>query len=107
MRKILLSVVLVCAAMCMHAEKLQVVERDTIAWDKGIRTEYNTKLTPLGEVRTTHKAVLFVQDGEKEVKKTIIISRATYEALEKGAQAYVVFTTYEDGSEKITKVITK
>ena len=107
MRKILLSVALVCAAMCMNAEKLQVVERDTIAWEKGIRLEYNTKLTPLGEVRTCYKAVLFVQDGEKEVRKSVIISRTTYEALEQGKQAYVVMTTYEDGSEKITKVIAK
>ncbi len=105
MKKILLSVALLCAAMCMNAEKLQVVERDTIAWDKGVRVEATQKVTPLGETRVSRKAVLYVMDGEKKVEKKVAISRDTYDALQAGAQAFVVLTTYEDGSEKITKVL--
>lgn len=107
MKKILLSVALVCAAMCIKAEKLQVVERDTIAWDKGVRVEATQKVTPLGETRVSRKAVLYVMDGDKKVEKKVAISRDTYEALQAGAQAWVVFAVYEDGSEKITKVLTK
>jgi hypothetical protein len=107
MKKILLSVALLCAAMCMNAEKLQVVERDTVAWDKGVRVEATQKVTALGETRVSRKAILYVLDGEKKVEKKVAISRDTYDALQAGAQAWVVLTVYEDGSEKITKVLAK
>lgn len=107
MKKIFLSVALLCAAMCINAEKLQVVERDTIAWDKGIELAATQKVTALGETRVSYKAVLWVLDGEKKVEKKVAISRDTYDALQAGAQALVVFTVYEDGSEKITKVLAK
>lgn len=106
MKKILLSVALVCAAMCVRAEKAQVIARDTIAWDKGIKLETTQKVTPLGETRVSCKAILWTTDGEKTVEKKVAVSKTTYNALQEGAQAYVVLTTYEDGSEKITKVIT-
>ena len=105
MKKILLSVALLCAAMCMNAEKLQVVERDTLAWDKGVRVEATQKVTALGETRVSRKAILYVKDGEKEVEKRIAINKATYEALKAGAQAWVVLCVYDDGSERITKVL--
>lgn len=107
MKKILLSVALVCAAMCMNAEKLQVVERDTIAWDKGVRVEATQKVTALGETRVSRKAILWTMDGDKKVEKKVTISKDTYDALEAGAQAWIILSVYEDGSEKITKVIAK
>ena len=105
MKKILLSVALLCAAMCMNAEKLQVVERDTIAWGQEIRTELTYKVNEFGEKRTQRKAVLVVKDADKEKVRKVVINKATYEALQAGAQALIVVTVYEDGSERITKVL--
>lgn len=107
MKKILVSVALLCAAMCMNAEKLQVVERDTIAWDKGIELTATQKVTALGETRVSYKAILWTLDADKKVEKKVTISKATYADLQEGKQAFIVLTVYEDGSEKITKVIAK
>ena len=107
MKKILLSVALLCAAMCMNAEKLQVVERDTVVWTNGVELELTYKVNALGEKRVQRKAVLWVLDGDKRVQRKVVVNKATYDALEAGAQAWVVLTVYDDGSEKITKVLTK
>lgn len=107
MKKILLSVALLCAAMCMNAEKLQVVERDTVVWTNGVELEMTYKVNALGEKRVQRKAVLWVLDGDKRVQRKVVVNKATYDALEAGAQAWVVLTVYDDGSEKITKVLTK
>lgn len=107
MKKILLSVALLCAAVTMRAEWMRVVERDTVMWTREIRTEQTYKVNEFGEKRTQRKAVLVVNDADKEKVRKVTINKATYEALLNGAQAYVVFATYEDGSEKIIKVLTK
>lgn len=107
MKKIFLSVALVCAAMCARAEWAHVVERDTMEWHNGVDLEQTYKVNALGEKRVQRKAVLWVLDGDKRVQRKVVVNKATYDALEAGAQAWVVLTVYDDGSEKITKVLTK
>lgn len=108
MKKIILSVALVLCAMAAKAEKLQVINRDTIAWNKHVEAQAIAKSNDFGETRITYKAVLSIVTEEGKTKeKKVSISKATYNELQAGKQAYVVLTTYEDGSEKITKVVTK
>ena len=107
MKRIFLSVALVCAALCAHAEWAQVIERDTMVWTNGVELEQTYKVNALGEKRVQRKAVLWVRDGEKKVQRKVVVNKATYEALAAGKQAWVVLSVYDDGSERITKVLTK
>ena len=111
MKKIFLSVALLCAAMCMNAEKLQVIGRDTLAWNEGVELQVIKKVNDFGETRVSYKAILQVnvgdKDGVKKKERKVSISRKTYLALEQGAHPWIVLTYYDDGSEKITKVTTK
>lgn len=111
MKKIFLSAALLCAAMCMNAEKLQVVERDTVLWNENIELRTQKRTNDFGETHVSYRVVLQVnvgdKDGVKKREKKVAVSRKTYLALEQGAQAYVVYAVYDDGSEKITKILAK
>lgn len=109
MKKYFFMAALLLAAVSVKAEKVEAIGKDTVAFNGKYELKQEAKTNSFGETRVTYQVVLQAHDSEtgaeKSKKKTI--SKQTYADLQAGKQVFLVYTSYEDGSERITKVIAK
>lgn len=102
MKKILLSVALICAAMMSaHAE---VVQRDTVAYTGNYRLEKVEKENDYGEVNVRYVCFLLDVVNKKGEPRKVTTDKATYTS---GKVTHIVYNTSDSGSRKIAKAINK
>lgn len=99
MKKVLLSVALICAAMCMNAE---VVSKDTVVYAGNARMDKFEKVNDYGEVSVRYVAYLLDVTNKKGEPRKVPTDRATYES---GQVTHLVYNTHDSGVKRITKAI--
>lgn len=99
MKKILLSVALVCAAMCMNAE---VIAKDTVAYAGEYRLDKVEKVNDYGEVSVRYVCYLLDVVNKKGEPRKVTTDKATYES---GEVTHIVYNVQDSGSKRIAKAV--
>ena len=97
MKKIILSVALLCAVM---AAKAEVVRKDTTAYDGQVRLEKVEKVNDYGEVSVRYVCYLLDVTNKKGEPRKVTTDRATYES---GQVTHIIFNVYDSGASRIAK----
>lgn len=99
MKKILLSVALVCAAMCMNAE---VIAKDTVEYEGAVRLDKVEKQNDFGEISVRYVCYLLDFVNTKGEPRKVTTDRSTYES---GQVTHIVYNIQDSGTKKIAKAI--
>jgi hypothetical protein len=99
MKKILLSVALVCAAMCMNAE---VVSKDTVEYVGAFRLDKVEKVNDYGEISVRYVCYLLDFVNTKGEPRKVTTDRATYES---GEVTHIVYNIQDSGAKRIAKAV--
>lgn len=99
MKKILLSVALVCAAMCMNAE---VIAKDTVAYAGAFRLDKVEKVNDYGEISVRYVCYLLDVVNAKGEPRKVPTDKKTYES---DTITHLVYNTQDSGSRKIAKAV--
>lgn len=99
MRKILLSVALLCAAMCMNAE---VVAKDTVVYEGAWKMDKLTTTNSYGEVSVRYVCYLIDIVNSKGEPRKVPTDKATYES---DNITHIVLNVQDSGAKRIAKAI--
>jgi len=99
MKKLILSVALLCAVM---AAKAEVVRKDTIAYEGQVRLEKIEKTNDYGEVSVRYVCYLLDVVNKKGEPRRVATDRATYES---GQVTHLIYNVQDSGASRIGKAI--